>query len=138
VAVDVPEWMDGVGSELSAPVERPHLELGDTGIGVHRLVDNRFWQEAVLVVEDGQTLLVPEAVGTAPFFLASGERLGVHPMLRLKPPRSLLRFDPETVLVGHGPGVSQRASEALEDAITGARRRTPSLVGRTAKRALWG
>ncbi|MFB6178673.1 MAG: hypothetical protein ABEI77_02985 [Halorientalis sp.] len=131
VAVHVPDWMDGVVEDIDAPTERIHLELADTGVGVHKLVDNRFWQEAALYIEDRDELIVPEAVGTADYFLAGSERLGVHPMLRLLPPKRLKRFSPEHVLVGHGVGIHEDASTALSDAITGARGRTPGLYLKT-------
>lgn len=127
VSVWVPSFMDDVEAELDAPVERFQYELAETGYVVHRLVDNSFWQEAVLFDDESGVLVVPEAVGTTDYFLSHTERLGVHPVLRLKPPRDLKRFEPERILVGHGVGIHEGASTALDDALTGARRRTPSL-----------
>lgn len=133
VAVHVPDWMDGVASEMDAPVERVRSELTE-GCGVHRLIDNAVWQEAVVSIEDSGTLIVPEAVGTAEYFLAGSERLGVHPALRLIPPRRKLRqFSPERVLVGHGAGVHEDAAEALSDALDGSRSRAPGLYAKTLK-----
>jgi hypothetical protein len=77
--------------------------------------------------------VVPEAVGTAAYYLAAGERLGVHPALRLRPPRTLARFDPDRILVGHGAGVHDDATAVLDDALDGARRRTPRLYLETAR-----
>jgi hypothetical protein len=125
VPVSVPEFMADVERELDAPVETFGDELPGTGYTVHTLMDNSFWQEAALWDEATGTLLVPEAVGTASFFAAGGERLGVSPALRMTPPRRLREFDPDRILVGHGPGVHEAASAALEDAISGARRRAP-------------
>ena len=138
VAVHVPDWMDGVVEEIDAPTERIHLELGDTGVGVHKLVDNRFWQEAALYIEDRDELIVPESVGTADYFRAGSERLGVHPMLRLKPPKKLRRFSPERVLVGHGAGVDEGASQALSNAVSGARARTPGLYLKNFRKLVMG
>ena len=59
---------------------------------------------------------------------APGERLGVSPLLRLTPPRRLLAVEPDHVLVGHGEGIHEEAAEALGEAVTLARRRTPSWV----------
>ena len=123
VSVHVPEWMSGVASEIDAPVERFGSTIG--GFDSIRLVDNPLWQEAVLF--DGETLVVPEAVGTASYFLTRDERLGVHPMLRIRPPRSLLSYDVERVLVGHGAGVLDGAVDAIRDAVENGRRRTPTL-----------
>jgi hypothetical protein len=138
VSVHVPEWMDGVVEELDAPTERVHRELGDTGAGVHKLVDNRFWQEAAVMIEEQGTLIVPESVGRAEYFLSGRERLGVHPMLRMKPPKRLRRFSPDRVLVGHGDGVHENATEALHDAVANSRSRTPALYGKITKNLIFG
>jgi len=138
VAVHVPEWMDGVVEDLDAPTERVRSELGDTGAGVHKVVDNRFWQEAAIMIEDQGTLVVPEAVGRAEYFLHSTENLGVHPALRLKPPKRLRRFSPDRVVVGHGDGVHENATAALHDAVANSRSRTPGLYGKITKNLLFG
>ncbi|MFB6141977.1 MAG: hypothetical protein ABEJ30_01390 [Halorientalis sp.] len=138
VPVHVPEWMDGVAGDLDAPVERVHRELGDSGIGVHRLVDNRFWQEALLAVEPRNEVLVPEAVGTASHYRTGAERLGVHPFLRLTPPTRLGRFDPDRLLLGHGAGIATDAGDALEEAVSKARTRAPALTVKLLRDALLG
>jgi hypothetical protein len=62
------------------------------------------------------------------------ERIGVHPMLRLVPPRSALSgLDPDRVVVGHGPGVQDGAARAVADALDSARGNTLSLYGEAAK-----
>ena len=60
------------------------------------------------------------------YYRAPGERLGVSPLLRLTPPRRLLAVEPDHVLVGHGEGIHEDAAAALREAVTLARRRTPS------------
>ena len=68
------------------------------------------------------------ALGTAAYYLAAGERLGVHPLLRLVPPRALSRFAPHHVLCGHGEGIhGDEAAPALDKALATARRRLPAL-----------
>ena len=47
-------------------------------------------------------------------------------MLRLTPPRRLLDFEPEHLLVGHGAGVHEDAPAALRYAIEGSRSRIGS------------
>ena len=137
VAVHVPSFMAGdVADDLDAPVERFHRELDKTGFGAHTLVDNFAWKEAALYNDETGVLVVPESVGTGDYFLAGEERLGVHPMLRLKPPRKLSRFDPERILVGHGEGIHEDATGALETAIAGSRRRTPEMVLKTIRSVL--
>ena len=56
------------------------------------------------------------------------EPLGVHPFLRLTPPRPLADFEPEHVLCGHGEGVHEHAAEAVREALAHARRRLPRLL----------
>ena len=139
VPVFIPEWMDGVASKLDAPVERVGRELGDSGYRVRRVRDASIppWQEAALY--DGETLLVAEAVGTASFFRAGDERLGVHPMLRPIPPRDALGdLTPDRILVGHGEGVFDDATAALRDALAGARRRIPAAYAKMAREMVLG
>lgn len=138
VPVYVPHWMSGVSGELDAPIERVRTDLGESGYGVYKLIDNALWQEAVMFAEHDHTLVVPEAVGTAEYFRTRDRSLGVHPALRLKPPRKLGRFDPERILVGHGEGVLTDAEPALSDALSGARRRAPRLYAKTAREMLFG
>lgn len=138
VSVYVPSFMDGVASELDATVERFEGGLEGTGYSLYEVVNNRFWQEAALYSEETGALFVPEAVGTAEYFLAGDEKLGVHPMLRLKPPRSLRRFRPDRIMLGHGEGVSEDATESLRRAIEGSRRKAPALYLGTVRDTLLG
>lgn len=127
VPVYLPDRMTGVADELDATVDRFGAELADTGFRAVTVRNSSVppWQEVALT--DGRTLYVSEAVGTAPYFLAPGERLGVHPMLRLFPPRRALgSFYPERIVVGHGEGVFDGASASLAAALDGARRRAPA------------
>jgi hypothetical protein len=95
------------------------------------------WREAALWWPERRTLVVADALGTASYFLAPGERLGVHPLLRLLPPRALERLDPEHVLCGHGDGVhGPQAVQALRDALRTSRRRIPSWLGGLARDTL--
>ena len=136
VSVHVPRWMSGVAEKIDAPVERLRTQLGDTSYGVHQVIDLPFWQEAALYGEDTGALVTADALGNAEYFLTGSERLGVHPMLRLFPPRKLGRLSPERVLVGHGPGVHENAADALHHALDGSRARTPSLYAKTAREFL--
>lgn len=141
VSVYVADWMTGVASELDAPVERFGRELADTGYRAMTIRDSSVppWQEVGFYNEVDGTLLVPEAVGTSDYFLAPGERLGVHPMLRLFPPeRAFSGVSPERVLVGHGEGVAENASSALRTALSGSVRRTPALYGKALRSLISG
>lgn len=131
VAVHVPEPLGDAADRLGVPVEPFADELADTGFRARTVVDNRFWREAALVGGDGETALVPETLGTTSAFLAPGERVGVHPALRLWPPRRKLGdLDPDRLLVGHGSPVLEDAGAAMRDALAGARRRAPRVYWR--------
>jgi len=132
VSVHLPRPLGGIAGDLDAPVKLVDDELDGTGYRTITVVDNTLWSEVALHDPDSGTLLVPEAVGTAPHYVASGERLGVHPALRLRPPRRVLSgLDPERVLVGHGEGVHDAAAAALDESLRDARRNAPALYAKT-------
>jgi hypothetical protein len=83
----------------------------------------RRWREVALWWRDERVLVCAEAYGTAAFYRAGDERLGVHPLLRLRPPR--LDVHPDVILCGHGPGVFDDADAALWEAFRTSRRRIP-------------
>src|SRR5207248_7876995 len=58
----------------------------------------RLWREVALWWPEERVLLCADALGTISYFVARGERLGVHPLLRLVPPSALGRFAPSHVL----------------------------------------
>jgi hypothetical protein len=91
-----------------------------------RVVDLPRWREIALWWPERQALVCADALGTVDYFRAQGERLGVHPLLRLTPPRRLDRLDADTVLVGHGEGIIGGASALLHEALATSRRRIPS------------
>jgi hypothetical protein len=94
-----------------------------------RVIDARKWKEVALWWPEREVLVVAEAVGSAPPFVARGERLGVHPVLRLTPPKRRLRgFEPQVVLCGHGEGVLADAAPSLQEALRTSRRRIPRLL----------
>lgn len=128
VSVWLPDWFEGVAEDIDAPVERFGAEVADTGIRTQVVTRSRFWQEVAFYDPETETLVVPESLGTAPYFLTGSERLGVHPMRRLVPPRNrLYGFEPDRVLVGHGAGVEDDAGIALRAALEESRRRAPGL-----------
>jgi hypothetical protein len=83
-------------------VETPVGGVPGTPFGTMAVVRRRGWRETALWWPQRRVLAVAEALGTASYFTAPGERLGVHPFLRLAPPRGLARVEPEHLLVGHG------------------------------------
>ena len=137
VPVYVPEWMTGVADAIDAPVRRFGRRLADSGFETIRIRDSSLppWQEVGLF--DGETLVVPESLGSAAYFRGDRERLGVHPMLRLTPPRTTLGgLEPDRVLVGHGVGVHDDAPAAIEAALNGSRSKAPGLYAKTLRTAI--
>jgi hypothetical protein len=90
------------------------------------IVRRRWWREVALWWPEPRVLVCADALGTVSYFVAPGERLGVHPLLRPFPPRQLARVAPRHVLSGHGEGVhGDEAPRALDEARRTARRRLP-------------
>jgi hypothetical protein len=88
------------------------------------VVRRRRWKEVALWWPERRVLVCADALGTVPHYFALGrEQLGVHPLLRLTPPRQLAELDPAHVLFGHGDGVHEEAAAAVRDAIAHSRRR---------------
>ncbi len=89
----------------------------------------RVWQEVALWWPEPRVLVCADALGTVPhYFALGGERLGVHPLLRLTPPRQLAQVEPRHVLCGHGAGVHEDAAKAVREALDNSRRRAPSVL----------
>ena len=108
----------------------PHLRLPDavpdSPFEVLTVLDLPKWREKALWWRGRGALVVAEAVGTGPFF---GQPAGVHLFLRLKPPGVLRDYDPEHLLVGHGPGMHGAAAKnALEFAYRRSRIDLPKTV----------
>ena len=91
-----------------------------------RIANSRWWREVALWWPEPRVLVCADALGTIGYFCAPGERLGVHPFLRLRPPRRLGKLQPEQILCGHGEGVRDDAAAALAEALRTARRRLPA------------
>jgi hypothetical protein len=105
----------------------PFDGIRDAPFEVARVIDLPGWHEAALWFPVERILVCADAVGSASYFRAKGEPLGVHPLLRLWPPKGLARFEPSQLLLGHGEGVAgDQAAQALHTALRTARRRIPS------------
>lgn len=139
VPVYVPAVMSDIETEIDAKTVQFTGELAETGYLSRVILDTPFWTEVALYHDQKRMLVIPEAVGTASYFLADSERLGVHPMLRMTPPRDALRnIDPERILVGHGRPILDNGETALEEALAGSRRNAPGLAGKTVKNFIFG
>lgn len=137
VPLYVPAWVE-VDAPSDVGLVRVEDRLPGTEYELLEPVDLPGWHEAALT--DGDTLLVADALGTADYVTTDAERIGVHPLLRLTPPRALhgRHLAPRRILVGHGEGIADDATTALRDALSGARRRLPRLLLQEAKRRLRG
>lgn len=133
VSVHLPGWVDVA---VDAPTRQFRRRLDETPYRAIEVVDVPGWHEAALYDETTGTLVVGEALGTAPYFLTNRERLGVHPMLRLFPPRVLASVSPRRILLGHGAGIFDDAVGSLQDALDNSRRRTPRLLAKTVRSLL--
>lgn len=125
-----------LAERLGVPLHR--VPFGDVAASPFRalsVVRLPLWQEAALWWPERRVLVVADALGTAPYFLAPGESLAVHPFLRLWPPRVLAGVDPEHVSCGHGEGIhGPDAAELVRVAVATARRRTPAWIGGLVRR----
>ena len=90
----------------------------------------RRWEETALWWPETKTLVVAEALGTNEFTIGgSDDRVGVHMLLRLTPPKMLAPYEPERLLVGHGEGVhGPAATTGLREALAHSRRGLPGVL----------
>jgi hypothetical protein len=117
-----------IATRLGVPLLRLPERAPDTPFEVVPVISRRGWREIALWWAQPRALIVAEAIGTAPAF-ALGRRAGVHPMLRLTPPRAQLsRYEPSMLLVGHGATVESDGALALADALANARSDLPRLL----------
>ena len=91
-----------------------------------RIAGWRWWREVALWWPEHRVLVFADALGTIGYFRAPRERIGVHPLLRMWPPRQLGELHPQEILCGHGTGVAEDAGDALAEALRTARRRLPA------------
>lgn len=116
-----------IAQRLGVSLSRLPADGAGTPFEATALISNRAWREVTLWWPEQRALVVAEAVGTVPAF-ALGRRAGVHPMLRLTPPRKLLRFQPERLFVGHGEAIESDADAALGEALAHSRGDIPRLL----------
>ncbi len=114
-----------VAARFGVPHHRvPFDGVAEAPFEIVPVVRRSRWNEVALWWPERRVLVTADALGTVPhYFALDGERIGVHPLLRLMPPRRLGRFEPEHVLVGHGEGVHTDATAAVREALAHSRRR---------------
>jgi glyoxylase-like metal-dependent hydrolase (beta-lactamase superfamily II) len=107
----------------------PHEAIAEAPFAFLTIREGRWWNEVALWWPDERVLVSGDALGTSRYYQARGERIAVHPLLRLRPPRRQLgRLSPDRILCGHGEGIHARAETALREALRTARRRIPGQV----------
>jgi len=118
-----------IASRLGVPHVALPDALPDTPFQVVPVISWRHWKEVALWWPEREALIVAEAVGTPPMFALGTGPVGVHPGLRLTPPRVLAGYRPSHLLVGHGPPRegSQTADE-LAAALARSRRDIPRML----------
>ena len=122
---------EALANRFDVPLYVNADEIEDSPFDVVQVVNGRKWKETALWWEERQALIVSEAIGTGKMF-TGGHDAGVHLMLRFIPPKKRLgEFEPEHLLVGHGPPIhGARAAAALQGALERSRRNFPrALVG---------
>lgn len=124
---------DRACATLAARFGVPHLVAPDrvpaSPFECIPVVRRRFWRETALWWPDARTLVVADALATNAFYTGSEEPLGVHPLLRLFPPRRLAAYAPERLLTGHGEGLKgPETSAAVDRALHRSRRDLPRVL----------
>ena len=97
---------------------------------VRPIVNRKRWQEVALWFAGERILVCADALGSLSYFTGRGEPFGVHPLLRLFPPkRALGGLEPRHLLFGHGEGYhGEDGGDALAEVLRTARRRLPAAV----------
>jgi hypothetical protein len=126
-----------IAARLEVPLSRLPIDAAGTPFTPIQVLNVPGWHEVALWWAQESVLIVAETVGTSELF-GLGRRLGVHPLLRLHPPRrQLTTHEPDLLLVGHGPALESEVVEALEEAFESSLGDIPKLVA-TVPRLLRG
>jgi hypothetical protein len=118
-----------LAARLGVPLLRLPEAVPDSPFEVLPVLDLPRWHERGLWWAAKRALVVPEAVGTGRYFAVGRGPVGVHPILRLRPPKGLGGRAPEHLLVGHGPPLhGAGTAAALDGALRRSVRDVPALV----------
>lgn len=125
-------------ARLGVPLHVVPRDLPGTGWQVIPIPGVLGWNEIALWDPSQRVLVCMEALAAAPGYSAPGERVGVHPFLRVaRPPRALADLPVEHLLLGHGEGIhGPEARVAVANALDGARTGMPGFVLGQARRLL--
>lgn len=130
VPVYLPVWNDRVAERVDAPTERfrappgESVELGASGIMMRTVDPLTFYQEPIVYRPTDGTLRTADMLNTLGG--VGNERISWLFPHRFAPPREpFADIEPERILVGHGEGVFEDATDALEYTLANARRLLP-------------
>jgi hypothetical protein len=115
-----------VAARLGVPLHvTPFGGVPDAPVTVLSIRRMPGWREVALWFTEERVLVCGDALGSAGYFRAGKEPFGVHPFLRLFPPRRALGgLEPEHIFFGHGEGLhGAEAAHALREALATSRRR---------------
>jgi hypothetical protein len=127
-----------VASRLDVPLHvTPFEAVPGAPFEVRKIVRVPTWREVALWFPGERILVTGDALGSVGYFRARGGTFGVHPLLRLFPPRRVLGdLEPRHLLFGHGAGYhGDDAGTALREALSTARRRLPSALRSALRRS---
>jgi hypothetical protein len=115
-------------TRLGVPLHVVPAALPGSPFELLPVVGSRFWREVALWWPERRILVCADVLGTVPhYFRVRDEPVGIHPLLRLAPPRILRGLNPEHVLVGHGEAAHD-VGAALDDSLRHSRRRIPAWI----------
>lgn len=124
VSVLVPPDADRITSKIGRPVDQ--LTGLPEGVELITVSSGRVQEEYALWWESDGTLVVPESLGTTAYFTTGGERVGIHPLARLRPPRRQLGgLESQRLFVGHGAPITDLKPGEIDESLANARRRLP-------------
>jgi hypothetical protein len=122
---------DLVARRLGVPLHvTPFDGVPDAPFEAIPISRRRIWREVALWFPAERILVVGDALGTLGYFRAKDEPVGVHPLLRLFPPRRALGgLEPLHMLCGHGQGGhGEGVPNALRTALDNSRRTLPQAL----------
>jgi hypothetical protein len=107
-----------IAERLGVPLDKVPGSLPGTPFEVRPVLRLPVWKEVALWWPAKRGLVVAEVLGTNALYAVGPGPVGVHPMLRLRPPGNLAEPAPAHLLVGHGapvhgPEVAGHVRDAL-------------------------
>lgn len=130
------QLLDRHDRDCAALAERfgvPHLKVPDVAPPFETIpvVALPVWKETALWWPEHRALIVPELLGSTDYYTGGTTRVGVHFVLRALPPGRLRAYEPEHLLMGHGPPVHGiEAAAEMERAYSRSRRDLPRVLAK--------